>query len=133
MAWNDEVVKSSASSTPQGTFAIAGSDGVNTQLVSVDSSGALAVSNNGAVSSSVSDFISTSSAVLRAANASRNLLTVFNQGPGTLYVVYGVSPASITNYSVRLSPGDYLEVDKYTGELKAIFDSPGTAKVTEIS
>jgi hypothetical protein len=29
--------------------------------------------------------------------------------------------------------GDYYELEKYTGELNAIFASSGTAKVTEIT
>jgi hypothetical protein len=70
---------------------------------------------------------------LKAANNNRKLLTVFNEGAGNLHILYGVGTASTSNYSVRLSTGEYLEVDKYVGQLTAIFASAGTARVTEIT
>jgi hypothetical protein len=77
-------------------------------------------------------FTSTSSALLRAANTHRQVLTVFNQGPGTLYVLYGEGTASTTNYSVILLPYTALELPFYQGEVRAIFSSAGTAKITEL-
>jgi hypothetical protein len=133
MAWNDEIVNPDASSVPAGTFAIAGSDGTDAKVISVTSSGEINISDKGSTASAVSSFTSTSSATLQNANSSRNLLTIFNQGAGTLYVLYGSGTASASNYSVRLNPGDYLEIEKYTGQVNAIFDSAGTALVTEIS
>lgn len=70
---------------------------------------------------------------LASSNPDRVMLTIFNEGPGTLYLLYGAGTASLSNYSVRLSPSDYLELDKYTGQVGAIFASAGNAKVTEIS
>ena len=81
----------------------------------------------------VSSFTSTSSAVLRSQNSTRKLLTVFNEGAGNLFVLLGGGTASTTNYSLRLSAGDFYELDKYTGEVNAIFGSAGTARVTEIT
>ena len=81
----------------------------------------------------VSSFTSTISAVLRLQNSTRKLLTVFNEGAGNLFVLLGGGTASTTNYSLRLSAGDFYELDKYTGEVNAIFGSAGTARVTEIT
>lgn len=77
-------------------------------------------------------FTSTSSEVLREANAHRQMLTVFNEGPGTLYVLYGDGVASTTNYSVVLLPYTVLELPFYQGEVRAIFSGAGTAKITEL-
>ncbi|NBR96318.1 MAG: hypothetical protein EBT48_01725 [Verrucomicrobia bacterium] len=82
---------------------------------------------------SITSFTNTSSAVLAANNVLRKFLSVFNEGAGILYVLYGTGTASTTNYSVRLQPGDYLEVDKYTGQVTAIFGSAGTARVSTVT
>lgn len=81
----------------------------------------------------VTSFSSLTSGTLKAANASRKLLTIFNEGVGTLFILYGNGTASTTNYSLRLLGGDYLEVDKYTGNVVGIFGGTGTAKITEIT
>lgn len=81
----------------------------------------------------VSNFTSTSDATIAAANSARSLLTIFNEGAGILYVLYGSGTASATNYTVRLNVGDYLEVERYTGIVKGIFASAGTARVTVVS
>jgi hypothetical protein len=83
--------------------------------------------------STVSSFTSTSSAVLKASNSNRKLLTVFNEGNGTIFILLGSGTASTTNYSLRLLSGDYYELEKYTGEVNAIFAAAGTAKITEIT
>jgi len=81
----------------------------------------------------VASFTSTTSAVLKASNSNRKLLTVFNEGSGTLFILLGSGTASTTNYSLRILSGDYYELDKYTGEVNAIFGTAGTAKITEIT
>ena len=81
----------------------------------------------------VSSFSNTASSTLKASEGYRKLLTIFNEGAGTLYVLYGSGTASTTNYSVRLNAGDYLEIEKYTGQVNAIFATSGTARVTEIT
>jgi len=81
----------------------------------------------------VTSLTSTSSAVLKASNPNRKLLTVFNEGSGTLFILLGSGTASTTNYSLRILSGDYYELEKYTGEVNAIFGSAGTAKITEIT
>ena len=77
-------------------------------------------------------FTSTSSALLREANTHRQVLTVFNEGPGTLYVLYGEGTVSTSNYSVILLPYTVLELPFYQGEVRAIFSGAGTAKITEL-
>ena len=95
---------------------------------------AISVSDRGSVGqATVTTFTSTSSLVLMASNSARKLLTVFNEGAGLLYLLYGAGTASITNYSVRINSGDYLEIEKYTGAVTGIFGTAGTARATEIS
>jgi len=92
------------------------------------------VSDKGATGQgTVTSFTSTSSSVLRSSNSNRKLLTVFNEGSGTLFILLGSGTASTTNYSLRILSGDYYELEKYTGEVTAIFTTAGTAKVTEIT
>jgi hypothetical protein len=92
------------------------------------------VSDRGSVGqATVTTFTSTSSLVLMASNSARKLLTVFNEGAGILYLLYGAGTATTANYSVRIGSGDYLEIEKYTGAVTGIFGTTGTARVTEIS
>jgi hypothetical protein len=96
--------------------------------------GTFTTSDRGATGqATATSFTSTSSASLKASNSSRKLLTIYNEGAGNLYVLYGNGTASSTNYSVRLAAGDYLEIEKYTGDLTGIFATAGTAYVTEIT
>jgi hypothetical protein len=96
--------------------------------------GTFVISDKGATGEgTVTSFTSTSSAVLKASNSNRKLLTIFNEGSGTIFILLGSGTASTTNYSLRLLSGDYYELEKYTGEVNAIFGSAGTAKITEIT
>lgn len=130
------------STAPTTANLYAGTDGTNLRAISTDSSGRINTNVNGTVTvsdrgttgeASVTNFTSTTSATLKASNSNRRLLAIYNEGAGNLHILYGSGTASTTNYSVRLSTGDYLEVDKYTGQLTAIFASTGTARVTEIT
>jgi len=103
-----------------------------TDILSAVSSG-IATDKGATGQSTVTSFTSTSSAVLKASNSNRKLLTVFNEGTGTLFILLGSGTASTTNYSLRILSGDYYELEKYTGEVNAIFGSAGTAKITEIT
>lgn len=80
----------------------------------------------------VSTFTSTTAAEIRPADATRVMLTIYNEGPGTLYVLYGEGTPSATNYSVKMLTDDYLEVPFYQGQVKGIFASAGTARVTDL-
>jgi hypothetical protein len=96
--------------------------------------GTFVISDKGATGEgTITSFTSTSSAVLKASNSNRKLLTVFNEGGGTLFILLGSGTASTTNYSLRILSGDYYELEKYTGEVNAIFGTAGTAKITEIT
>ena len=76
----------------------------------------------------------TASTSLVSAVASRQVLSVFNEGAGNLFISAGAVCTS-TSYQIRLSPGDYWECP--AGQLSlahtAVFGSAGTARVTEIS
>lgn len=100
----------------------------------VDGSGVTQpVTDRGATGeATVSEFTSTTSATLKSSNSNRKVLIIYNEGAGNLHVLYGAGTASTTNYSVRVDAGNYLEIGKYTGEVRAIFATSGTARVTEI-
>lgn len=107
---------------------------VSGTITSNAGTGTFTTSDRGATGeATISSFTSTTSATLKASNASRKLLTIFNEGSGNLHILYGSGTASTTNYSVRVSAGDYLEIDKYTGQVTAIFATAGTARITEIT
>lgn len=79
-------------------------------------------------------FTSTTSATLVAANADREVLTVFNEGAGTLFINVGSSSCSTTSYQVRLASGEYWEAPAGQSSLAhtAIFGTAGTARVTQV-
>jgi hypothetical protein len=45
-----------------------------------------------------------------AADPTRKGATIFNDSTATLYLGYGSTAVSTTNYSVQVAPGSYLEV-----------------------
>jgi len=82
-----------------------------------------------------SNFTSTTaSTTLVSAVAGREVLTVFNEGAGNLFISPGATATTIS-YQVRLSAGDYWECP--AGQLSlahtAVFATAGTARVTEVS
>jgi hypothetical protein len=80
------------------------------------------------------NFSSITSAELAPASASREVLTVFNEGAGTLFINVGAS-CSTTSYQVRLLAGDYWEAPAGQQSLQhsGIFSSSGMARITAIS
>ena len=80
------------------------------------------------------DFTSTSYGTIATASTGRLGCTIFNSGPGNLHVLLGTGTASTSNFTTRLSAGDYYEVPfNYTGLIGGIFATAGTAEVTELS
>ena len=82
-----------------------------------------------------SNFTSTTaSTVLANFNATREVLTIFNEGAGLLFVCPGAL-CTTTAYQVRLSSGDYYEVPNHQTTIthSAVFATAGTARVTEVS
>ena len=82
-----------------------------------------------------SNFTSTTaSSSLVSAVEGREVLTVFNEGAGLLYISAGAT-CTTTSYQVRLSAGDYWECP--AGQLSlahtAVFATAGTARVTQVS
>jgi len=80
-----------------------------------------------------SNFTSTTaSTVLANYNATREVLTIFNEGAGNLHVSVGATCTTIA-YQVRLSAGDYYEVPNHQTTIthSAVFATAGTARVTE--
>jgi hypothetical protein len=76
----------------------------------------------------------TASTTLVSAVAGRDVLTVFNEGAGNLFISPGATATSIS-YQVRLSAGDYWECPEGQRSLAhtAVFSTAGTARVTEVS
>ena len=80
------------------------------------------------------DFTSTSYGTIATASTGRLGCTIFNSGPGNLHVLLGTATASTSNFTARLSAGDYYEVPfNYTGLIGGIFATAGTAEVTQLS
>jgi len=82
-----------------------------------------------------SNFTSTTaSTVLASFNATRQVLTIFNEGAGNLHICAGATCTTIA-YQVRLSSGDYYEVPNHQTTIthSAVFATAGTARVTEVS
>ena len=81
-----------------------------------------------------SNFTSTTaSTVLANSNATRRVLTIFNEGAGNLHICAGATCTTVA-YQVRLSAGDYYEVPNHqtTVTHSAVFATAGTARVTEV-
>ena len=82
-----------------------------------------------------SNFTSTTASTLLAGyNATREVLTIFNEGAGNLHVCAGATCTTIA-YQVRLSAGDYYEVPNHQTTIthSAVFATAGTARVTQVS
>ena len=82
-----------------------------------------------------SNFTSTTaSTVLASFNATREVLTIFNEGAGNLHIAPGATCTTIA-YQVRLSAGDYYEVPNHQTSLthSAVFATAGTARVCQVS
>jgi len=82
-----------------------------------------------------SNFTSTTaSTVLANFNATREVLTIFNEGAGNLHICAGAT-CTTTAYQVRLSAGDYYEAPNHQTSLthSAVFATAGTARIVQIS
>jgi hypothetical protein len=82
-----------------------------------------------------SNFTSTTaSTVLASFNATRQVLTIFNEGAGNLHIAPGATCTTIA-YQVRLSSGDYYEVPNHQTTIthSAVFATAGTARICQLS
>ena len=82
-----------------------------------------------------SNFTSTTaSTVLANYNATREVLSIFNEGAGNLHICAGATCTTIA-YQVRLSAGDYYEVPNHQTTIthSAVFATAGTARVCQVS
>ena len=95
----------------------------------------LTILNHQGTTVTTSNFTSTTaSTVLANYNATREVLTIFNEGAGNLHICAGATCTTIA-YQVRLSAGDYYEVPNHQTTIthSAVFATAGTARVTEVS
>ena len=82
-----------------------------------------------------SNFTSTTaSTVLASFNATREVLTIFNEGAGNLHICAGATCTTIA-YQVRLSSGDYYEVPNHQTTIthSAVYATAGTARICQLS
>jgi hypothetical protein len=82
-----------------------------------------------------SNFTSTTaSTVLANYNATREVLTIFNEGAGNLHVSVGATCTTV-QYQVRLGAGDYYEVPNHQTTIthSAVYATAGTARVCQVS
>jgi hypothetical protein len=80
-----------------------------------------------------SEFTSTTNGTIATASTGRLGCTIFNTGPGNLYISLGTT-ASTSVFTARLNAGDYYEVPfNYNGLIQGIFATAGTAEVTTLS
>jgi hypothetical protein len=82
-----------------------------------------------------SNFTSTTaSTVLANYNATREVLTIFNEGAGNLHIAPGATCTTV-QYQVRLSSGDYYEVPNHQTTIthSAVFATAGTARICQVS
>ena len=82
-----------------------------------------------------SNFTSTTaSTVLANYNATREVLTIFNEGAGNLHIAPGATCTTIA-YQVRLTSGDYYEVPNHQTTIthSAVFATAGTARICQLS
>jgi len=74
-----------------------------------------------------------------AAVSDREGLVIFNDSVQTLYIRFGSSAASLSDWSVKLLPGDLYEIGNnitYYGAVHGIWaaaDASGKARVTEFA
>lgn len=96
----------------------------------------LQVNQAGAATATLSNVSSSATNVtLKASNASRLGLLIYNDSTSNLFVKFGAT-ASATSFTVLLGPGAYYEVPApvYTGIVDGIWSSAsGSARITEIT
>jgi len=125
-----------------GTATITGSTSIlnfpATQAVSIASvtiGNTVTIANIQGTSVTTSNFTSTTpSTVLAGFNATREVLTIFNEGAGNLHISVGTTCTTLS-YQVRLSAGDYYEAPLNQASIthSAVFATAGTARVAQVS
>jgi hypothetical protein len=105
------------------------------QIGSVTIGNTVTIANIQGTVVTTSNFTSlTPSTVLAGFNASREVLTIFNEGAGNLHISVGTTCTTLS-YQVRLSAGDYYEAPLNQASIthSAVFATAGTARVTQVS
>jgi hypothetical protein len=102
--------------------------------VTASISGAVNVNANQGFTVNQSNFTSTTdSTSLCSSNANRKVLTIYNEGAGTLYVSAGTTCTSVS-YQVKLATGEYWEAPANQTAVAhaAVFSASGVARVTQV-
>jgi hypothetical protein len=75
---------------------------------------------------------SATSVTLKASNASRKSIAIYNDSTADLYLVTSAVAASTSVFTVKLTGGGIFYDDGYTGEIRGIWSSAtGSARITE--
>lgn len=124
------------SPAPNSGVGLWGWNGTDWEVLLVDESGRVQVTEVKPSTSAVTQVVSsTTTVLLKAANTDRKGLFVSNDSTQVLYVKYGTT-ASATDYSVKIASQGYYEIPfpVYTGRLDGIWASAnGYAYVTELT
>ena len=77
---------------------------------------------------------SATSVNILAANANRVSLILYSESAAIVYIKCG-AVATTSDYSLQLTNNTYVQIDQYTGQIDAIWNSAGTGsiKVTEFT
>jgi len=113
---------------------VAGTAQVGSVTASISNTAITVYSAQGTTVTNSNFTSTTASTTLVSAVAGRDVLTVFNEGAGNLFISPGATATTIS-YQVRLSAGDYWECPEGQRSLAhtAVFATAGTARVTEVS
>lgn len=111
---------------------------IDANIVGIDPGVVLPVSITQPATSTVTAIAqTTSSVVLAASDPTRIGLAIYNDSNRVVFVRLAPGPATLSNWSVRLSRNDYYELPfpVYTGEVTAIWasGSGGFARVTSFT
>jgi hypothetical protein len=124
-----------ASTAQIGSVTASISGTVPVSISSVTIGNTITIANIQGTAVTTSNFTSTTpSTVLAGFNATREVLTIFNEGAGNLHISVGTTCTTLA-YQVRLSAGDYYEAPLNQASIthSAVFATAGTARVTQVS
>jgi hypothetical protein len=121
------------------SFAWNQEEALATRVTLVDSAGAAlapgSTSSTSSTGATTSVAASASAVTLKAANADRRGLTVYNDSTDTLYVLLGAGTVSATVFTVQMATETYYEVPfGFTGIVTGIWSGTnGAARITEVT
>lgn len=114
---------------------VLGDPSVNAGVAPVDVVEGLTVRGSRCATSTTSNVAASASNVtLKASNAARRAIEIYNDADKALYVKFGAT-ASTGSFTRLLQPGEWMREELYTGIIDGIWASAptGNARVTELT